>query len=147
MILDSIIPYLVTMFDAAVASPVFDGPKPVAVNHGEFVLVGSTGEEDDGARFEMAASDLGPGSWFDEFGEVVCSAWSWSGGTDIVARRAKALALASACVTAVHADRRLGGLCLEPGAVVSDLSYQPRQSDTGAIVRVVFSVTYKALNT
>ena len=147
MILNSVIPYLVTLFDGAVAAQVFDGPKPASVNNGAFILVGSTGEEDDGARVEMVSSTLGPGTWFDEFGEVTCSAWSWSGGTDVVARRTEALALAVACVNAVHDDRTLGGLLLMPGATTSDISYQPRQSDTGAIVRIIFSVSYQALNT
>lgn len=148
MILDDVLQALVALFDAAVSVPVHDGPVPQSVNSGEFVLVGSTGDDEDGAVVDIELSTLGPGDWFDESGEIVCSAWSWSGGTDLAARRAAALALASACASAVAADRTLGGLLEAPGLAQTQVfRYEPRQTSEGAICRIVFSVTYAHVNT
>lgn len=148
MILDEVILALVALFDGAVAAPVYDGPVPAAVNKGDFVLVGSTGEDDDGAVIEQELSEVGPGTWLNEVGEVVCSCWSWSGGTDLPARRAAAAALVTACADAVAADRTLGGLLKTPGlAEVSSIAYQPRQTSDGAICRFTFFVTYRHVNT
>lgn len=148
MILNSVIASLVTVFDTAVSVDVYDGPVPTSVNKSDFVLVGSTGEEDDGAVVELALSDTGPGTWFDETGEVVCSVWSWSGNTDLAARRVAAAANAVACINAVKANRTLSGLLVAPGlAEVSVLNYQPRQTSEGAICRFTFNVSYRHLVT
>lgn len=148
MILNSVILALVDLFDASVTATVYDGPVPSSVNKGEFVLVGSTGEDEDGAFVETELSTLGAGDWIEETGEVVCSAWSWSGGTDLTAKRVAAAALAADCAAAVAADRTLGGLLVAPGlAQVSAFQYQPRQTTDGAICRFTFSVTYRHVNT
>lgn len=148
MILNEVIARLVIIFDAATPWPVVDGPKPEAVNHREFVLVGSTGEDEDGGVIDRVSSDLGPGTWRDESGEVICSVWSWSGGNDLSQRRALALATTSTLIEAVEADPSLGGLLTAPQlAEVLDVRYQPRQTETGAIVRVVFTVSYRTLET
>lgn len=148
MILDDVILALVARFGTAVTAPVYDGPVPAAVNKGDFVLVGSTGEDDDGGAVDLELSTLGPGTWLEEVGEVVCSCWSWSGGTDLPARRAAADALTAACVTAVATDRTLGGLLVAPGlAEVTAIRYQPRQTSEGAICRFTFSVLYRHVNT
>lgn len=150
MILPDVISRLGTMFTTAVSPvAVFDGPVPPAANKTDFVLVGSTGDDfEDGATVGRVLSDLGDGTWFDESGEVFCSAWSWSGDTNIAARRTAVTTMATACAAAVAADRSLGGLLVAPGlALVSDFRYQPRQSAEGALVRLIFSVTYTHLNT
>lgn len=147
MILGDVIARLVVLFDGAVTSTVFDGPIPEAVNHGRYVLVGSDGENDDGASAELEPSDLGPGTWWDERGEVTCSAWSHHGGADLAARRSEALADAEACLAAVHDDRSLGGLLITPGATTSGVFVSARQTTAGALVRVTFTVAYQALNT
>lgn len=83
-----------------------------------------------------------------ESGEVVCSAWSYSGGTDLSARRLAALDLASTCAATVNGDRELGGLLVPPGlASAGEFRYQPRQTPEGAICRVVFTVAYSSLIT
>lgn len=147
MILAEVIDRLVTVFDAAVAVDVYDGPKPEAVNKPQFVVVGSSGDDEDGAAADLTPSDTGPGGWLDETGEIICSAWSWSGGTDVATRRSEALSLAESCLSALHADRTLGGLLVVPGAVTSTLRYEARQPESGAIVRVSFTVAYTALIT
>lgn len=148
MILDDVIAALVARFDAAVTATVYDGPVPTAVNKGNFVLVGATGDEGDiGATVDQTLSTLGPGTWLEEVGEIVCSFWSWDGGTDVAARRTAALANANACAAAVHEDRQLGGLIVPPGiAEVSAFSYQAQQTNKGALCRITFSVTYRHTN-
>lgn len=145
MILGEVIDYLVTTFAAATEVPVYDGPVPTAANAAAFVLVGATGDDEDGASAMQEPSTLGPGIWRDETGEVVCAVRTRHGGTDLSARRAEALAAASACIDAVHADRRLGGLLADPTAVTSGVRYQSVQTDQGAVARVVFTVAYVAL--
>lgn len=149
MILPQVISALVSIFDNATSATVYDGPVPPAANKTDFVLVGSSAEEgEDGATVTQDLSDLGPGTWLAEGGEVICSFWSWSGGTDIAARRTAAAASATACADAVAADRSLGGLLTEPGiAQVSDFRYHAEQRAEGALCRFTFSVLYSHLHT
>ena len=147
MILGDVITRLVTLYDAAVTSVVFDGPRPDAASQSRYVLVGSDAEGDDGASADLEPSTLGPGTWWDERGEVVCSAWSHYGGADLVTCRSQALSDAKACLAAVHNDRTLNGLLLRPGATTSGVTISARQTTSGALVRVTFTVAYQALVT
>lgn len=149
MILDAVIDVLVSIFDAALSVDVYDGPNPIAANKGDFVLVGSTGEEEDGATVEQEPSDLGPGTWLDESGEVICSAWSWTGSdaSTVPARRAAALSYVDACSDAIAANRSLGGVLGQGTAVVTGIRYQTRVAPEGTTVRVLFTVAYQTLNT
>lgn len=150
MILHEVINRIGVLCTAAV-SPVrvFDGPNPPAVNLQRFVVVGSEGEEGDAASVTLEPSTLGPGTWLDESGEIVCSAWSWSGGNadKLPTHRSEALTDAAACVAAIQADRTLGGLLIAPAAVAGGLRYQPVQFDSGPLVRVSFTVAYQHVNT
>lgn len=147
MIANQAIDYLGTLFATAVSVSVYEG-QPTAVNDRQFVVVNSTGETgEDLTTVRLEPSTLGPGTWLDESGEVACSAWSWSGGTDMSARRAEALSLGASCVTAVQADRTLGGLLVGPDAVVSELRLEATQFKEGPLARVSFTVAYQALNT
>lgn len=150
MILDSVINRIGALFTTAVAPVrVFDGPNPPAVNLHRFVVVGSEGEEDNAATVTLEPSTLGPGTWLDESGEIVCSAWSWSGSdaSRLPTHRSEALTDAAACVAAIQSDRTLDGLLIAPGVVVSELRYQPVQFDSGPLVRVSFTVAYQHVNT
>ena len=148
MILPDVIARLVALFEGAVSVPVYDGPKPEATKQPQFVVVGSSGVEgEEGASFEFTSSSLGPGTWLDEAGDIVCSAWSHYGGTDVATRRSEALGLAESCLAAFHADRTLGGLLTVPGAVASGLRHEAVQDATGALVRVSFTVAYQAIVT
>lgn len=146
MILNDVITTLAALFDAAVTAPVYDTPDPTAVNNASWVSVSTEGEDDDGATVELTPSQLGPGTWFDEAGEVVCSAWSQSGGTDTATRRTEAAALALACVAAVRADDTLGGLLTLHRAEVSALRYRAFQGSTGTLCRFSWTVSYRHLN-
>lgn len=147
MILGDVISRLVILYDAAVTSTVYDGPRPDAANQPRYVLVGSDAEGDDGATADLVPSGTGPGTWWDESGEVICSAWSHYGGTDLATCRSQALSDAEACLAAVHADRSLNGLLVTPGATTSGVSISARQTQAGALVRVTFTVAYQALVT
>lgn len=149
MILNDVIAALKTSFDAAVSpTEVHDVPSPNLVNLKRFVVIGSEGEDADGATVDLVPSTLGPGTWTDETGDIVCSAWSAAGGTDLAARRNEAAADAEACVAAVVADRTLGGLLEGAGrATVSALRYRSVQTPKGAFCRFSFTVSYGHLNT
>lgn len=149
MILTTVIGKLIEAFAPATGVDVFDGPVPTAVNKTRYVLVGSNGEEnEDGATVTDELSNLGPGGWHDEAGQIVCSAWSWSGGTRMQDARDDALTLANACIAAVHADRTLDATLTPPGlAEVSDLRCLMRQGTSGAMCRATFTVTYSHLDT
>lgn len=149
MILNEVIAALASRFTTAVTPTlVFDVPSPNVVNNDSFIVVGSDGEDDDGATVDLVPSDLGPGTWHDENGDVVCSAWAAHGGTDLAGTRDTAAQLAEACVAAVRADRTLGGLLEGAGrATVSALRYRSVQTPKGAFCRFTFTVSYGHLNT
>jgi len=149
VILNDVIAALSTRFTTAVdPTPVFDVPTPNVVNNAAFVVIGSEGEDADGATVALVPSSMGAGDWFDEAGEIVCSAWAQVGGTDLAGTRDTAAELAEACIAAVHADVTLGGLLVGAGeAQVSALRYRSMQTDKGAFCRFTFAVTYGHLST
>jgi hypothetical protein len=148
VILNDVIAALAARYTtAADPIPVFDVPTPNVVNNALFVAVGSNGEDEDGATVDLVPSDLGPGTWLDETGAVVCSAWSQAGGTDLEARRDEAASLAEACLAATRADRTLGGLLQGSGrAEVSGLSYRLVQTPKGPFCRFTWTVSYGHLS-
>lgn len=145
-VLADVIDRLIVTFGAAVTVPVVDGPVVTTVNQGRFVSVGANADGGGGAT-SIDPSDLGPGTWLSEIGEVECSAWSWAGGTDLAAHRRQALTLAEQCTLAVRNDRTLGGLLVEPTAHALGLTYRAEQTSSGAIAVVSFTVAYQALIT
>lgn len=145
-VLSDVIDRLVVVFAGAVTVPVVDGPVATSVNQGRFVSVGA-GAEGEGGATTIDPSDLGPGTWLQEIGEVACSAWSWSGGTDLALHRRQSLELAEQCTNAVRGDRTLAGLLVEPTAHASGLTYRAEQTSTGPIAVVSFTVAYQALVT
>lgn len=149
VVLGQVITALVSTFTTAnPTATVIDGPRPTSDRATSFILVGSTGDDDDDATTDDTLSALGPGTWHDENGEVFCSAWAWSGDTDIVTVRTSALGLYRACRDAVAADRTLGGaLPLAGLAQVTRARLRQQQTSEGALVRVVFSVTYSTILT
>lgn len=147
MIFAQVVDHLVTLFDNAVAVDVFDSLDPAAVNKTDFLIVAATAEGEEGGTVSHEFSDLGPGGWLVETGSVACSAWSWAGGTDIRPRRAAAMAVVSACVDAVAADRLLGGLIVSPGfAIATGIRFVPMRTDKGVGAAIDFTVQYQTLN-
>lgn len=154
-----VIAALVTTFDGitgfalpatatAADAVVFDGPLPTESRPFRFVLVGSTGEDDDDFTTDDEVSAMGPGNWHEETGSVACSAWAWSGSGDIAALRAQALDLYEACRDAVAANRTLGGVLPVNGlAQVTAGRGRQVQTSNGPLCRVVFTVTYRTVQT
>lgn len=142
---DEVIAALVARFTAALPDVrVFDGPPATTTPMRDWLIVGSDGDDGDAAEVDQAESSLGPGGWVDESGEVTCSAWSFSGSTDVATRRAGALAVVEACEAALSADPSLGGLLVAGRArsAPSRLRLNEQQVSGGALARVVFTVTY-----
>jgi hypothetical protein len=147
VILLEVMDKLTVAYKAAVQTPVLE-PSPEVVNNKRFVVVGSEGEDDDGATVDLTPSEMGPGTWTDELGAVICSAWAQTGGTDKAKMRAAAGADAEACVAAVLADPTFGGLLVAGNrATVSAIRYRAMQTEKGAFARFSWTVSYGHLNT
>lgn len=140
---------------AAPTAKVFSGPRSRSGSAPRtFVLVGSDGGETglestvDGLSATQQFSSLGPGTWRHETGEVICSAWAWSGNTTIDSARAALQALLTACEGAVDADPTLGDLLADPDvAEFTGHGITESQTSRGPFARVVFTIRYGALIT
>lgn len=147
---------LVTVFTAAMPTDVqvFDGPMTYTTPPKRFLLVGTDGGEDgggatdDGSTIRQELSDLGPGIWRSEAGEIVCAAWAWSGDTKFVPLRTAIAEITDACETAL-ADRTLAGILPHPsfGVEFGAVRFREEQTPNGAVARAVFTVSYSALLT
>lgn len=144
---------LVTQF-AITTADVFPGPRPRGVNPKRYVLVGSDGGEtgaestDDGLSADQTPSELGPGTWRDETGSIVCAVWAWSGNSTVTADETAARALFDQCEDALAADRTLGGVLTATGAAeLASLSVRESLLKSGPFVRIAFGVNYGALIT
>jgi hypothetical protein len=147
MILNEVIAKLLTICDSATGSTrVYD--SWAADLSGDFVVVGSDGEDDDGASVEFAEAEMGPGGWVVEVGEVTVSTWAQSGDGDVAATRDASHALSESCVSAIRANRDLDGLIVGPGICeVTGLRYRALLTDAGGFCRYTFTVRYQHLLT
>jgi len=148
--------YLVTLADSSSARGVvtFDGPLIRGSVPHSYIIIGSDGGEDgvgsgglqDGGIANQVDHPIGNGAR-DETGEVICSFWSRSGGTDLAVPRAAVASMTSDFVAALNADRTLGGLLSTPGwyAALSSLRPREAQTDRGALAGEVLTVSYRAL--
>lgn len=123
---------------------VVDGPQVDSDPSPEWLFVGHTGGGPDDTTEAVTVEQtlMGFLKTKQEAGEVRCSAIVVRGDTDIAAARLRALAIVSAAETALRNDMPLGGLVMH--SFVSGIAYTPQQTDSGAKVRVVFTVTYQA---
>lgn len=146
---------LVTILDAALDVPVLDGPQSKKSLPKAYVLIGTdggdTGSGENGEDFgtvTQTLSDLGPGTWRDETGDVTCSAWAWTGSTSFAPLRVTVQAILDGVEASLRADPTLGGLLIPPGrAELGAIRLREDQTDNGARLRAVFSVAYRALLT
>jgi hypothetical protein len=148
---------LLTVFTAAMPAgiEVSDGPMTRIPPPKLSLLIGTDGGDDgfgsldDGALARQRRSSLGPGTWRDEEGAVVCSAWAWSGARKFDLLRSQVKDLVDRCEAAVGADRSLGGVVVtQPaGAEVTEIAFREDQFTKGAYVRASFTVAYTALIT
>lgn len=123
---------------------VVDGPQVTADGSQEWLFVGSDGAErgDSGEAASAEQSLLGFSKLNQEGAEIRCAAVVVRGDTDIPAARQRALWVASAAESALRLDMALSGLVMH--SFISGITYIPLQTDSGAKVRVVFTVTYQA---
>lgn len=147
---------LVDLFTETLDVKVFDGPQSRAAVPKSYVLVGTdggdTGQGEDGGDFATTSQELspmGPGTWRDETGEIVCSLWVWGGSTTFAPLRASATAVLDSIELALRSDRTLGDL-LAPGGGYAELGsvrIREDQTENGARLRAVFTVSFRALLT
>jgi hypothetical protein len=142
---DAVILALTAMWTAALTDiNVVDGPQVTSDAASDWLFVGYNGDTPD--EYNEGAIGLQSLMAFAKVkgddGQVTCAVVSVSGDTDITATRARANGFLSAAEAAVRADMTLGGLVMH--AFVSDYRYTPVQTQQGAKVRLVFTVTYKA---
>lgn len=141
---DPVILYLTDLWTTALTDVnVVDGPQVTSDAANDWLFVGYNGDTPDeynegsaGQQSLMAFAKVKG-----DDGQVTCAVVSVSGDTDITATRARAHIILSAAEAAVRADMQLGGLVMH--AYVSDYRYSPVQTQQGAKVRIVFTVTYK----
>lgn len=142
---DAVILALVAMWTTALTGiQVADGPQVNSDPSDDWLFVGFNGdtpdESNEGATVEQSLMSFARVN--QEDGQVTCAVVSRSSDTDIPALRARAMGFLSAAEDAVRTDMQLGGLVMH--AFISGFQYSPVQTQQGAKVRVVFTVTYKA---
>ena len=124
---------------------IFDGIEIDLSYPGDAIAIGHNGntEGDDitPASGRQEYIQLGAISKFED-GQVTCALWSWDGGTDLSARRARAYALLGDVEVAIRSDVGFGGIVLYSGLETHEMTY--RQTNQGAAVVIQFTVTYRA---
>lgn len=143
--IDAVILQLTAVWTAALTGiNVVDGPQVNSDPTGDWLFVGFNGdipdEYNEGAIAQQSLMAFARTK--QEDAQITCAVVSVSGDSDIPAARARAYGFAAAAEDAVRADMQLGGLVMH--AFVSDYRYSPVQTQQGAKVRIVFTVTYKA---
>lgn len=126
---------------------VIDGPLLTGDTPATAVFVGYSGDPSDGmaatANWTQTWAGLGAGRRDEQF-DVLCAVVSWSGDTDVAARRQAVLAAFDAVATALRAALNIGlGL---PQPTIAELAvadlYQ-EQTSAGLQARIPFAVRVK----
>lgn len=123
---------------------IFDGIEVDSSYPGDFIVVGDDGTEDGDVTVGSASQsflELGNLKQFED-GSVNCMLASWSGGTTLSTRRARAFELLSAVDTVIRSDVSLGGACMYSTLDTWQPSY--RQTDAGSALIITFTITYRA---
>jgi hypothetical protein len=142
--LEAVTAALVSLFDAALSVPAFDGAVVTEQIPPAYVVVGWA-EDGDDSVVTLDVSDMG-NRWDDEAGQVECVAYSWAGNGTLAQHGVIASGLVDQCRAALLADPTLGGVLLAPyEAHLSRVSRVRQQTDGGPVVRYGFSVTYANL--
>lgn len=123
---------------------VVDGPQATMDAAQEWLFVGYDGS--DAINLSETATAVQDLMAFlrtkQEGADVRCAAVVVRGDTDIPSARQRALAITSAAEDALRLDMTLSGSVMH--SFISGIGYTPLQTDHGAKVRVVFTVTYQA---
>jgi hypothetical protein len=139
---------LTALWQGAVSSTlagvvVADGPQANSDPSPDLLFVAYDGVADSGALIVDATQNLMAFQRVKgEDASVTCSVVSYRGEPDVISARARAFAVLAAAEDLLRANMTLGGLVMH--AFVSSHQYYPSQTETGAMARVVFTVTYKA---
>lgn len=147
---DAVILALTGLWQAATTSTltgvqVADGPQANSDPSPKWLFVGSDG----GEPTEFMESANAQQSWLAfgkikrEDGLVTCAAVAVRGDTNIAGARADALGIVSAAEDALRTDLSLGGV-VSLQTYLSSHQLFVKQTDHGAVARVVFTVTYQA---
>lgn len=123
---------------------VADGPQVNMDASPEWLFVGYDGgmPSDSGEAATAEQSLMGFLKTKQEGAEVRCAAVVVRGDPDIAGARQRALSIVSVAENALRADMTLSGAAMH--SFISGIGYTPQQTDKGAKVRVVFTVTYQA---
>ena len=123
---------------------IFDGIEIDLSYKKDAIAIGDDGT-DDGDVYPASAmhlwENLGATRMMEE-GLIACTLWSNNGSTKTKARRDRAYTILSAIDTAIRSDVSLGGACLYAGLAKHETQYV--QSDVGFLVKINFTVAYKA---
>ena len=143
--IDTVILALAALWESALTGiQVVDGPQVNSDASNDWLFVGFNGdipdELNEAATAEQSLMAFSRVKGDD--GQITCAVVSRAGDTDIPALRARAVGFLATAEDALRADMQLGGLVMH--AFVSAYQYSPVQTQQGAKVRVVFTVTYKA---
>lgn len=123
---------------------VFDGPPVTPASTMDLLIIGDDGGQDSGdqSTFEQVWVDLAC-TRREEYGEVLCSAISSYGGTDVRSRRDRVDVLLTACENDLRSDQTLGGVVYS--ATFIRAASTGMQNTAGAAVVTPFTVRYRAL--
>ena len=138
----AVIDALVTTMTAVLTT--YDGRPVTSDTPSEFAIVGGTDDPDDeSATAEYEWAGLGAKAR-NQRGDVTCCVVVQSGDTDDVkAKRDRAYVLLNSLETAITANPTLAAVTSGQCLVTSDTLIQ-RQSTSGAVARLVFTVTFTA---
>lgn len=146
---DQVILYLTAMWQGLTSTTlsgvqVADGPQVNSDASQQWLFVGFDGDTptNQNQSATMQQDMFAFSRVKSEEGDVLCAAVTVQGPPEIPAVRQQAYAIVSAAEDALRADSTLGGLVMN--AYVSGHNYYPVQTTSGAKVRVVFTVRYKA---
>jgi hypothetical protein len=126
---------------ATPAVQIFDGPTVTDETAPEILMVGWSGGDGE-PDAESTMSPDGMTTTDRELCSVRCGISVIDGGTDMAPPRARAYELLRFAGAALAADRSLGGIALR--AMITSVTYTPRQTAQGAQVDLVFTIACDA---
>lgn len=119
-----------------------DGPWLAKPEEADVVVIGWIPDEGTAVEYTDAIAGLASSQ---ETYDVTCLASSWSGDTDLVARRGRADSLVEAIRAELKTDRTLGGAVTR--ARLATLSLDQYQTSSGCEVAIQFVVRVEAFRT
>lgn len=143
MTLEAVTAALVTLFDAALAVPVFDGETATGQKPPAYVIVGWSDDGEDSV-VDLTPSAMG-NRWFDEDATTECAAYSWAGNGTLAEHGAISAALVEDCIAALAADPTLGNVLVPPYAAYVSRAARIRNVEGEPIVKYRFTISYTNL--